>query len=497
MRYTIKHILPIISIIILANIISLFIYIRHDFTQSKRYSLSKVSRDIVKNNNKPISVDFYTSDELPQDEQKLAKEFHALLKEYKSLSSSPFDINIIHPNTQEKEFAATKAGLEPIYKEIRVKNFEKIQRIFIGAVFHIDNKKIVIPKINFDTPIEYEITRMFKQATDTIKPVIGFIRGHREMGFAKMKQLVNKVILKANIQKVDLNSPKPLTSNNVLCIIDPKDSYTDAELRKLEDYLQQGGRLFIALNHAVGQLGKHNNGYINRTGIEDALEEYGLKIRYNFVVDNSCGTIAIHQQFGNLNFQSNINLPYIPIITNFQKHSITFGINSILVPFASSIEHVKSKRHYHFLPLARTSALSGVQEAPIFFDFNKQWVQEDFQEPNNIIAALLSNERLNSSIITITNAEFISDEIAMSGPVDNVEFAFNAIEWLSDTSGLIELKNKFTTFSYLDPLKESQKEFLKYLNFILPLFIIALTIVIHVQRKRKIRSELSKPRFFK
>lgn len=491
MNKIVREIIYILVAVLVLNVLSCFLFFRWDFTANKRYSLSKVSKNIIRNNNEPIVVDFYITEDLPQDIKKLAKEFQSLLKEYKSISKADFIINTIYLNNHEKEFKATEAGIKPIYHEIRERDLEKIQRVFIGAVFHIGNRQAVIPEINFDTALEYKITRLFKQTSDTLKPTVGFVRGHGEATFNHMPQLINELSHLTEMQVVDLNSKQSLDNCNVICIIDPKDYFSPYEIEQLEKYLDKGGRLFIALNHAIGQLGDRNSGFINPTGIEDMLEKKGLKIKYDFVVDNNCGTIAINQQYGFINFQSNVSFPYIPIITNFSKHTITYGLKSMLLPFASSIEQVKTSTPYIFTPLAKTSSVSGIQQAPVFFDFQKQWTQNDFNHPHNTIAALLTNEDNNSSIVAITDANFISDAIVSSGPTDNINFAINSIEWLADNSGLIQLRNKFTTFSFLEPLNDNTKEFIKYLNFFLPILLIILAAIIHYRKQQLKRAHRS------
>ncbi|MDE7374117.1 MAG: GldG family protein, partial [Odoribacter sp.] len=444
-------------------------------------------------NKEPVIVDFYVTKDLPQNMKKLANEFYSLLKEYRSLSNTDFVINTIHPDTPEKELKATQAGIDVFFQEFRDKDLEKIQRIFIGAVFHIGDKQAVIPRINFDTPIEYRITSLFKQMTDTLKPTVGFIRGHGEATFAHMPQFIGELSHLTEIQFVDLNQEPEHNRYNVICIIDPKDNFSAYELEQLEKYLEKGGRLFIALNHAIGQLGDRNSGFINPTGIEDLLEKKGLKIKYDFVVDNNCGTIAINQQYGFINFQSNISFPYVPVITNFSDHTITQGLKSMLLPFASSIEQIKTSSAYIFTPLAQTSSISGIQQAPVFFDFQKQWTQSDFNRPHNTVAALLTNEDNNSSIVTITDADFISESIVSSSSTDNIKFAVNSIEWLADNSGLIQLRNKFTTFSFLEPINDHTKEFLKYLNFLLPILLVISGALVHYRIRQRKRINRSRP----
>lgn len=494
MKKILRNTIYFLFIVLIVNILSSIFFERWDFTSKKRYSLSKVSKNSIRNNQEPVTVDFYVSEDLPPDMKKLAKEFRFLLKEYQSLSNTDFTINTVYTDAYEQELEAVEAGIQPIFKEIREKELVKIQKIYMGAVFHIGNRQSVIPLISLHIPLEYEITRLLKQATDTIKPTIGFVRGHGEATFNRMSQLVNELSHLTDMSVIDLNSNNSFENINVVCIIDPKDSFSAYELEVLEKYLDQGGRLFIALNHAIGQLtGERNSGFINRTGLEDMLEKKGLKVKYDFVVDNNCGTIAINQQYGFIKFQSNVSFPYLPLITNFSKHTITFGLRSMLLPFASSIEQVKTPSTYIFTPLAKTSSISGIQQAPVFFDLQKQWTQNDFNHPHNTVAALLTNEDNNSAIVAITNADFITNEIVMSGQTDNVNFAINSIEWLSDHSGLIQLRNKFTTFSSLEPTNPGTREFLKYLNFILPIAIIIIGALLYFRNGRIKRHKRSRP----
>ena len=492
MKKIIKDIISILTVILLVNIFSFFIFFRWDFTKTKRYSLSKVSKTSIRNNVEPIVVDFYVTEDLPQDTKKLVKEFRSLLKEYKSLSNVSFTINTIYPDNTEKEFKATQEGIIPSFNEIRERDLEKIQKIYCGAVFHIGNNKTVLPNISFNTPIEYEITRMLKQASDTIKPRIGFVRGHGETTLNLMSELVDELSHLTDITVVDLNL-NTYEDCNVLCLINPKDNFSPYEIAQLEKFLSKGGRLFIALNHAIGLLDHPNNGYINSTGVEDMLEKKGLKIRNDFIIDNNCGVCNFEQQYGYLKFQRSVSFPYCPVITNFSKHTITYGLRSMLLMFASSIEQIKTPTPYIFTPLAQSSSISGVQQAPVCFDLEKQWTQRDFNRPHNIVAALLTTDDNNSAIVTITDADFLINQSAIDGHTDNITFALNSIEWLADNSGLIQLRNKFTTVPGLEPVGDTTREVLKYINFLLPILIILGIAFYRYKRNLRKREDRSHP----
>ncbi len=497
MKKEIGHILYITLGIVAVNVLSVFLFLRLDFTANERYSLSPVSKQMVRTNTLPVTVDFYVTQNLPQELNKLAQEFIYLLKEYKSFSRANFTINTIFPDDDLKSQKAIAAGIQPMLIEISERDFEKVQNIYLGASFLIGNKRYTIPFINNRTPLEYEITCLLKLAADTVKPHIGLIQGHREAILGEMPQLINELSQLTDISLVDLNRYNDLNHFNVLCIIAPKDTFSLRERKMLDDYLSRGGRLFIALNHAVGQLNRNQNtGFINATGIEDFLEEKGLKIRYDFVIDNNCGSIPLNLHKNYPYSGGAISFPYLPVITHFSKHTITHGLKAILLPFASSIRQVKTNTTYIFTPLATTSSIAGRQQAPLFFDLNKQWMRRDFNKPRSIVAALLTNEDNHSAIVAITDADFLLNDIGLyTHPLspDNVNFAVNSIEWLADNSGLIALRNKFTTFRSLEPTDAYVRAFLKYLNFLLPLVIVISVAAIRFRIKRRQRINRMRP----
>ena len=430
--------------LIAVNIISYFLFIRIDLTSNKKYSLSPVSKTMIKKIDKDISVTLFMSEGLTPDKIKLGREFRHLLKEYKTISNKAFTISTIIPNNSDKEALAEQLGIEPMAQEIAERDMVKIQKVYFGAVIQIGNKKETI-NILPTTALEYEVTRRLKEACDTTKPTIGFLRGHNEMLRQKTQLIEHELSHSAKIESMRIDQFTDLNDYKVICIVGPKESFSKEELVRLGQYLEQGGRLYIALNHAVGQISySQNNGFINRVGIEDMLEEFGLKINYDFVVDNYCGRILVTQDQGFLQLQSDRHFPYIPIIQNFSSHVITKGLNAMLLQFASSITNVKTTSAYTFTPLAKSSSISGVQKVPVFFDIYKTWTRKhDFNQPYNTVAALLNNEDNNSAIVVITDADFMEDKFFDPFYISNINFAVNSIEWLADDSGLIKLRNKY------------------------------------------------------
>ena len=478
------------------NIVSCFLFLRIDLTRNKKYSLSPVSQNMLKKIDKPITINLYLSHDLSPERIKLSKEFKNLLKEYKALSNTTININTIVPDTREKELQAIQNGIEPFSQEITERDMVKIQRVYFGATVQIGPKKGVIPYISQHTPLEYEVTRILKEACDTVKPNVGFIQGHHEIAPSLLSQAIRELTPIAIADTVNLQCDSNLTNYKVLCVVGPKDAYSSKDIERLKAYLRQGGRMFIALNHAVGQIeSNQSNGFINRVGLEDMLEEFGLKIKYDFVVDRRCGSIIIQQELGFIPLQTRIDFPYFPIIQNFSSHLITKGLNAISLQFASSMESVATNSPYRFTPLAKSSNISGTQEVPVFFNLMKTWTtKHDFNHPNNIVAALLTNDKDNSAIVAISDADFMVNNSYDLLHHDNINFAINSIEWLTDDSGLIKLRNKFIDNQVLKPIDDTTRTMLKYLNFSLPIIITLLIALYNYRTYKMKRLRRSRPK---
>ena len=93
-------------------------------------------------------------------------------------------------------------------------------------------------------------------------------------------------------------------------------------------------------------------------------------------------------------------------------------------------------------------------------------------------------------MVVIANGDFAVNgegQMAQQLPADNVNLMVNAIDFLSDDTGLIELRTKGISSRPLDATEDGTKTFYKYLNFLLPILLIVAYGFIRVQMKRSQR----------
>ncbi|MFC2085103.1 GldG family protein [Bacteroidota bacterium] len=491
-------ILLILGITLLVNILGDRIFLRLDFTADQRYSLSKATRDILENLDNPVTVTAYFSEDLPPDVAKVRQDFRDLLTEYSSISGGEIVYEFVNPNeSQETEMEAQQGGIRPIMINVRERDQVKQQRAYLGALIQLGEDKEVIPFLQPGAAMEFALSSGIKKLSVKDKPKIALLQGNGEPSLAALQQFNTQLSIMYSVDTLFISDTQGIPDNyNTLAIIAPKDTIPSFYLRHLDDFLGRGGRLLAALNSVEGDLST-SSGKIVYTGLSDWLNEKGIEIENNFLVDANCSNVMVRQQQGIFVMNTPVSFPYLPIITNFSDHPITEGLETVILPFASTIKINPYDTTITYIPLAFSSEKSGVQNPPLYFDISKQWRPSDFNMSNLPIAVAAEGNFVNnmfSKIVVFGDGDFTVNgegQQAQQLQPDNVNLIVNAIDWLSDDTGLIELRTKSVTSRPLDAqLEDGTKSIIKYLNFLLPIILIILYGVFRFQVKRNVRNKL-------
>ncbi|HEY6436620.1 MAG TPA: Gldg family protein, partial [Ignavibacteriaceae bacterium] len=378
----------------------------------------------------------------------------------------------------------------------------KQQRAYLGAIVQMGDRKEVIPFIQPGAAMEYALSTNIKKLVVKDKPTIALLQGNGEAILSSISQLYNQLSILYSIEQVTFSDTSGIPPQyKTLVVIAPKDTIPQLHFKYLDDFLNRGGRLLVALNTVDGDL---SNGMGNKvfTGFENWLKDKGIEVEDNFLIDASCSNVMVRQQQGPFMMNTPVQFPYIPVITNFTKHPITDGLESVVMIFASPIRVSSTDTSVVMIPLAVTSEKSGVQNAPIQFDVMKQWMLSDFPLSSLPVALLVEGKVPGTSgykMVIFSDGDFSVNgegEGAQQLSEDNVSLMSNAIDWLSDDTGLIELRTKGVSSRPLDTsLEDGTKTLLKYLNFLLPIALIIIYGAIRFQLKRKKRNELMSTEF--
>ena len=485
-----NSVILIIGILLLVNILSNDYFIRLDFTQNKRYTLSQATEDIVENLVEPVTVKAYFSENLPPNLAQTRQDFRDMLLEYSSMSDGNLVYEFINPSeTPEREQEATQSGIMPRQINVREKDQIKVQMGFMGAIIEMGEQQDVIPFIQSSEAMEYALTSSIKKLSIVDKPSVGLIQGHGEPTIFDMQQAGQELSILYNFENVTLTDTTDIPANmKTIAIVAPKDTIPPAHLAKIDNYMASGGKVLVALNKVDGDL-QNSFGSSVYTGLTSWLQQKGVTVENQFLIDASCASIGVQQQQGPFRFQTQMQFPYLPIISNFADHPITKGLEAVILPFASPVTFTGDTT-VNFVPLAFSSEQSGTSSVPTYFDIQKEWTESDFPLEGLVIAGALEKDGV-PSLVVIGDGDFAINSReggqAQAVQPDNASLFVNSIDWLSDDTGLIDLRTKGVTSRPIDQLEEATRATLKYLNFLLPLLAVIVYGVIRFQRQRSLR----------
>ena len=493
MKKTTSYLLILVGILILVNILSDNFFFRLDFTADKRYTLSNATKDILKNLDEPVTVSAYFSEDVPAQMTKTKRDFKEMLVEYTNLSKGMLVYEFIDPSgSEEKEQLAMAAGIQPVIATVREKDQAKQQKVYLGAVVSIGEDSEVIPFMQPGAAMEYALSSTIKKISVRNKPVIGLLQGHGEPGIGAYQQALAALNILYEVEPFQLSdTADALEQYRTIAVVAPKDSFPASHIDQLDRFLARGGNIFMAINRVEGDLSVARGSSVS-TGLETWLTSKGLIVENNFVIDAKCARISVRQQQGMFNYTTQVPFYYIPMISGFADHPITSGLETIVMPFVSNLNYAGDTTSV-FTPLVWTSEKSGTQPSPVYFDVSRQWSDSDFPMENLTVGGLLTGKisgNANSRMILIADGDFAVNgegQEARQQAADNISLMVNSIDYLSDDTGLIELRTKGVSSRPLDEIEDGKKAFLKYLNFLLPILLVIIYGVFRMQYNRNLR----------
>jgi gliding-associated putative ABC transporter substrate-binding component GldG len=474
----------IVVILLMLNLLSSEFHLRMDFTEGKQYTLSDATENILESLEEPVTVKAYFSEDLPPAVSKTRKDFQELLVEYASISDGMLQYEFINPNESEaKENEAAQSGIQQVLINVREKDQVKQQKAFMGAVVVQGSQQEALPLLQPGAAMEYSLSTAIKKLSVTTKPAVGFLTGHGEPSLQELSQLGQQLAVLYTAQEITLSDTTDIPATiKTLVVIRPTDSIPPSHLARLDAFMQRGGSLVIAVNRVNGDL-QNAYGMAVSTGLEPWLYSKGIDIAADFVIDAKCGAVNVQQQtpFGMMTSQ--MAFPFLPIAAKFADHPVTKGLEQVLFQFVSTVRFV-GDTSTTFTPLVFSSDKSGSLSAPVRFDINKQWTENDLPLSGIVLAGAVETKgSTQSRMVVFGDGDFPINGQQRVQP-DNVNLISNAIDWLSDDTGLIELRTKGVSSRPLDELEDSTKTIIKYANFGLPLLFVLLYGVVRFQRNR-------------
>lgn len=397
--------------------------------------------------------------------------------------------------------------------------------------------------------LEYKFISSIKELSQKKKPNIAFIEGHGELNENDVYDITRSLQKKYNVKRISLNeqitslnnratthdSSITISSNyDAIVIAKPTKPFSEKDKFIIDQYIMHGGKILWLIDPVFAtmdslQMSESTIGNTLNIKLDDMFFKYGLRLNNNLLLDLNSAKIALRT--GQMGGQAQIeyyNWYYFPLLNAGSNNSIVKNINPIKADFVSSIEPVMSNSDVQKIPLLKTSNYTNISNAPVYITLGMLRQKPDqrmFSQKSQNVAYLLKGRfeslyanRMTSDIMEAkeigfkslsepTSMIFVADgdiirnqfHIPKGYPLPlgfdqytqmtygNKEFIENAISYLVDGEGIIEIRSRELKIRLLDMNKVNNDALLwQLVNVILPSAImIVLGFILAFIRKRK------------
>lgn len=540
-------ILLVTTALILLNILANSYYKRFDLTKDKRYTLSEESRQIIKNIDGPLTIKVYLQGDFPAEFKRIQTETAQFLEEITSINEL-IKFRFVDPMNNKEELI--KKGLQP--SRLTVQEDGKLSEavIFPWAVLNYENKTENVSLLSNAMAasqedqlqksienLEYEFANaLYKISTEKNK-TIAIIKGNGELQDIYLYSFLKKLgeyykIAEFTLDSVEAYPQKTLSNLNnydISIIAKPSEPFSEQEKFVVDQYIMNGGKTIWLLDNVHAEMDSLMNSgktlVLNRDlNLTDIIFHYGVRINYNVTKDMYSSSIRLASgNVGNQTRYEDLLWHYFPLILPSGSHPITANTDPIILKFPSTIDTLQN--NITKTVLLQSSPFSKILGTPANISLEEiaeNPTQEDYGNGPQIFGVLLEGafgsayatrvkpfdtnnfiaSGANNKMIVISDGDIIANETFRgeplpldkdkwtSQPYGNATFLLNAINYLSDDSGIMKLRSKNLQIQFLDKEKAYQERvYWQIFNVVLPLFLIAaFGIAFQYFRKRKYSS---------
>ncbi|MBP7460761.1 MAG: GldG family protein, partial [Candidatus Delongbacteria bacterium] len=283
-------ILLVIGLVIIANIASLYLFTRFDFTENHIYSISNPSKKILGELNDRLTIKAYFSKDMPAPYNSVSQFVRDLLEEYKAYGKGNVYFEYINPGDDKKlEEEATSFRVPPLQVNALENDKIEIKKVYMGLVFLYQDKKEVLPVISKTAGLEYDITGAIKRLIVNKKQSIGIIQGHREPAMNEKLQTMYSILQKQyEVRELNLPQLNSIPSEiGISLLIAPQDTFSMEDLYKIDQFIMRGGKMGFMMNEHAADIGR-GIAFPLYHKLSPFLENFGIKINNDMVMDAQC-----------------------------------------------------------------------------------------------------------------------------------------------------------------------------------------------------------------
>jgi len=535
-KHSIILLLVLIAINYLSSLVFKRIDLTHDKRYTLSEASLNIINDA---NSPVIIDVFLEGHDFPSEFKRLQRETKQLLEEFSAHNHhiifnfiNPLEDESLRERNIEQ---LTQRGLTPMQLSVQENGKNTQEVIFPWALASYNGKTVTIPLVknkigasqqalvsNSVQHLEYAFADGFSKLIKAKKRKIAILKGNGELDDLYIYDFIKKLgeyyfIAPFTIDSVSVNAQKSLTdlkTFDLIIVAKPTEPFLEPEKFVLDQFNMNGGKSLWLID----QIAIEKDSLYNESGktlavardlnLTDFFFKYGVRI--NPVIISTLYSAPITLAIGegsNSQFQ-HLQWPYSPLASANSKHPIVNNLNFVKFDFANQIDTLKNNiKKTILLESAPLTKLEGTPREISLDVVTQQPNPSLFNKGNQTLAVLLegtfssvyknrinpiklSNVKEESSptkMIVIADGDVIKNDVVRNMPQElgfdrwtgktygNKEFLLNAVNYLLDDDGLINIRSKEIAVAFLDQQKiSSQKTSWQVFNILLPLSLLAI-----------------------
>lgn len=541
-----KLLLP-IALLFAVNYLASFFVARIDLTKNQRYTLSQPTKELLKKVDRPIFIDVLLGGNPPAEFKRIQTETKQLLEEFSTINDH-IVFNIVDPMEGEGSKdqitqSLIELGLTPASVTIEQGNSISREVVFPWAMVNSGNKTVKASLlknslgasaearvVNSVQQLEYTLADAIHQVTLTSKKSIAVLKGHGEMPDKYMADFLLSLRNYYRLAEFHMDSlkqqPQTILENlnrfDAAIIAKPTQAFSENEKLILDQYIMQGGKTLWLLDEVVADLDSLQNenfsslAFPMNLNLDDMLFKYGVRINKTLVQDLMSTPVTVTD----VNGEIPINWFYSPMVASLENHPINKSLNVVKLEFTNSMDTLANDiKKTVLLQSSPQSRAVGIPKTYALNEFDRQQDLSEFNEGNQILGVLLEGtftsaysnrvkpfspnnilkeNTQDNKMIVISDGDIINYNYANKKPLEggidpwtkqlygNKNFLLNSVNYLIQDNGLINIRAKDISISFLDKQKTyEQKTWWQLINIGLPIVITILFGLVFSALKRK------------
>lgn len=488
---TLQKITVAILFVVVINLISFFFFIRLDVTKNGLYSFSPATQKLVKNLDDIITVKVFFTDNLSAPYSTNRRYIKDQLDELRSYSGGKLTYQLIDPsNNPEAEAEAEQLGIPSLQINVVENERYEMKRAYMGLAILYENSKETLPVIQTLNNFEFDFATAVNRLVNKELPILA-TSSDFGMNAWEGKQGIRQYLDKQyKMETISLEAPIDGKIKSLL-LFSPNMPISENAKAVIYQFLERGGNVAWLFDRVEVNLQQGQAKGIE-SGMDSIFAKYGLTVSDNLVQDLESASINVQEQRGFFTIANQVQFPFLPIISNINQESeIARGLTTVSPIFASEITLSAIPEKLIAKTVLRTSKSSRVQRK--FYTINpyEKYDRSYFTESNLPIAIALEGQfgqaESKGRLFVMTDGEFVTDNYINNA--GNAPFILNIIYWITDGSELLAIPTKNDFIVPLPEMEPLTKQFIKYLNLLVPPIAILIWGVIR-WRTRKNLSEM-------